>query len=67
MREFGVEEPEAGWPGLTPELSLTEHLHVGTPTSASDLTCAALEEAPTNTLLMLVESLPRRAEAVIAA
>ncbi|KAL7873868.1 hypothetical protein AOLI_G00129390 [Acnodon oligacanthus] len=40
------------------------------PTSVSDLTNALLEERskiPMNTLLTLVESLPRRAEAVIAA
>ena len=40
------------------------------PTSVSDLTNALLEEwskIPINTLLNLVESLPRRVEAVIAA
>ena len=78
MREFGVEELD--WPAQSPDLNPIEHLwdelqqrlraRPSRPTSVSDLTNALLEEwskIPINTLLNLVESLPRRVEAVIAA
>ena len=64
----------------SPDLNLKEHLwdelerrllaRPSHPTSVSDLINALLEEwskIPINTLVNLVESLPRRVEAVIAA
>jgi len=64
----------------SPDLTMIEHLwdelerrlraRPSRPTSVHDLTDAILEEwsrIPMNTLLNLVESLPRRVEAVIAA
>ncbi|KAK3507610.1 hypothetical protein QTP70_030801, partial [Hemibagrus guttatus] len=78
MSEFGVEELD--WPAQSPDLNPIEHLwdelerrlraRPSRPTSVPDLTNALLEERskiPINTLLNLVESLPRRVEAVIAA
>ena len=78
MSEFGVEELD--WPAQSPDLNPIEHLwdelerrlraRPSRPTSVPDLTNARLEEwskIPINTLLNLVESLPRRVEAVIAA
>ena len=78
MSQFGLEELD--WPAQSPDLNLIEHLwdelerrlraRPSGPTSVPDLTNALLEEwskIPINTLLNLVESLPRRAEAVIAA
>ncbi len=78
MSEFGVEELD--WPAQSPDLNSIEHLwdelerrlraRPYRPTSVSDLTNALLEEwskIPIKTLLNLVESLPRRVEAVIAA
>ena len=78
MSEFGVDELD--WPALSPDLDPIEHLwdelqrrlraRPSCPTSVSDLTNVFLEEwakIPINTLLNLVESLPRRVEAVIAA
>ena len=78
MREFGVDELD--WPAQSPDLNPIEHLwdelerrlraRPSRPTSVCDLTNALLEEwskIPINTLLNLVESLPRRVEAVIAA
>ena len=72
MREFGVDK--LGWPAQSPNLNLTEHLwdelewilraRPSHPTSVCDLT--EWSEIPINTLLNLVESLPRRVEAVIA-
>ena len=78
MREFGVDELD--WPGQSPDLNPIEHLwdelerrlraRPSRPTSVCDLTNALLEEWSKiliKTLLNLVESLPRRVEAVIAA
>uniref|UniRef100_A0A3Q2W3X4 Tc1-like transposase DDE domain-containing protein n=1 Tax=Haplochromis burtoni TaxID=8153 RepID=A0A3Q2W3X4_HAPBU len=78
MNEFGVDELD--WPAQSPDLNPIEYLwdelerrlraRPSRPTSVSDLTNALLEEwseIPINTLLNLVESLPRRIEAVIAA
>ena len=78
MREFGVDELDR--PAQSPDLNPIEHLwdelerrlraRPSRPTSVCDLTNALLEEwskIPINTLLNLVESLPRRVEAVIAA
>ena len=78
MIQFGVEELD--WPAQSPDLNLIEHLwdesewrlraRPSGPTSVSDLTDGLLEEwskIPINTLLNLVESLPRRVEAVLAA
>lgn len=78
LDEFGVEELD--WPAQSPDLNPTEHLwdelerrlraRPSSPTSVSDLTNALLDEwgkIPTDTLQNLVESLPRRVEAVIAA
>ncbi|KAL7857365.1 hypothetical protein SRHO_G00162640 [Serrasalmus rhombeus] len=78
MSEFGVEELD--WPAQSSDLNPTEHLwdelerrlraRPSCPTSLSDLTNALLEERskiPINTLLNLVERLPRKVEAVIAA
>ncbi|KAK3512687.1 hypothetical protein QTP70_023168, partial [Hemibagrus guttatus] len=78
MSEFGVEELEC--PAQSPDLNPIEHLwdelerrlraRPSRPTSVHELTNVLLEERsniPTNTLLNLVESLPRRVEAVIAA
>ncbi|KAK3507703.1 hypothetical protein QTP70_034715 [Hemibagrus guttatus] len=78
MSEFGVEELD--WPAQSPDLNPIEHLwdelewrlraRPSRPTSVPDLTNALLEERskiPINTLLNLVESLPRRVEAVVAA
>ncbi|KAK3557283.1 hypothetical protein QTP70_026274, partial [Hemibagrus guttatus] len=78
MREFGVEELD--WTAQNPDLNPIEHFwdeleqrlraRPSRPTSVPDLTNALLEErskVPINTLLNLVESLPRRVEAVIAA
>ncbi len=78
MSEFGVEELD--WPAQSPDLNPIEHLwdelerrlraRPSRPTSVSDLTNALLEEwskIPINTLLNLVENLPRRVKAVIAA
>ncbi|KAK3553746.1 hypothetical protein QTP70_007607 [Hemibagrus guttatus] len=78
MREFGVEE--LARPAQSPDLNPIEHLwdelerrlraRPSCPTSAPDLTNVLLEERsniPINTLLNLVESLPKRVEAVIAA
>ena len=76
MREFDVDELD--WPAQSPDLNLIEHLwdelewrlRAGPshPTSVCDLTNALLEEwskIPINTVLNLVESLPRRVEAVV--
>uniref|UniRef100_A0AAR2L0Y8 Tc1-like transposase DDE domain-containing protein n=1 Tax=Pygocentrus nattereri TaxID=42514 RepID=A0AAR2L0Y8_PYGNA len=75
MSQFGVEELD--WPAQSPDFNPIEHLWdelerrlPSRPTSVSDLTNELLEERskiPINTLLTLVESLPRRVEAVIAA
>ncbi|KAK3548195.1 hypothetical protein QTP70_005173 [Hemibagrus guttatus] len=78
MSEFGVEELDC--PAQSPDLNPIEHLwdelerrlraRPSRPTSVPDLTNVLLEERskiPINTLLNLVESLPRRVEAVIAA
>ncbi|MCJ8745688.1 hypothetical protein PDJAM_G00133110 [Pangasius djambal] len=78
MSEFGVEELD--WPAQSPDFNPIEHLwdelvrrlraRPSHPTSVPDLTNVLLEEwskIPINTLLNLVESLPRRVEAVIAA
>ncbi|KAK3525642.1 hypothetical protein QTP70_002551 [Hemibagrus guttatus] len=78
MSEFGVEELD--WPAQSPDLNLIEHLwdelerrlraRPSRPTSVPDLTNVFLVEwskIPINTLLNLVESVPRRVEAVIAA
>ncbi|KAL0147879.1 hypothetical protein M9458_056838, partial [Cirrhinus mrigala] len=78
MTESGVDELD--WPAQIPDLNPTEHLwdeleqrlraRPSRPTSVCDLTNALLEEwskIPINTLLNLVDSLPRRVEAVIAA
>jgi len=78
LSEFGVEELD--WPAQSPDLNPIEHLwdelvrklraRPSRPTSLPDLTNALLEEwskIPINTLLNLVESLPREVEAVIAA
>ena len=75
MREFDVDE--LGWPAQSPDLNLTEHLwdelewrlRAGPshPTSVCDLTNALLDKwskNPINTLLNLVESIPRRVGAV---
>ncbi|KAK3566199.1 hypothetical protein QTP86_028908, partial [Hemibagrus guttatus] len=77
MSEFGVEELD--WPAQSPDLNPIEHLwdelerrlraRPSRPTSVPDLTNVLLEERskiPINTLLNLVENLPRRVEAVIA-
>ena len=71
---------ELAWPAHSPDLNLIEHLwdeleqglraRPSHPTSEPDLTNALLEEwsnIPIDTLLNLVDSLPRRVEAVIAA
>ena len=78
MRESGVDELD--WPAQGPDLNPIEHhwdklerrlrARPSCPTSVCDLTNALLEEwskIPINSLVNLVESLPRRAEAVIAA
>uniref|UniRef100_A0A3P8SGA8 Tc1-like transposase DDE domain-containing protein n=1 Tax=Amphiprion percula TaxID=161767 RepID=A0A3P8SGA8_AMPPE len=78
MTESGVDELD--WPAQSPDLNPIEHLwdelerrlraRPSGPTSVCDLTNALLEEwskIPINTLLNLVDSLPRRVEAVIAA
>ena len=78
MREFGVDELD--WPAQSPDLNQKEHLwdelerrlraRPSRTTSVCDLTNTLLEEwlkNPINTLLNLVESLPKRVEAVIAA
>jgi len=79
ISEFGVGELD--WPAQSPDLNPIEHLwdklkrrlraRPSRPTSVPDLTNALLEEwskIPINiTLLTLVESLPRRVEAEIAA
>lgn len=78
MTESGVDELD--WPAQSPDLNPIEHLwdelerrlraRPSRPTSVCDLTNALLEEwskIPINTLLNLVDSLPRRVEAVIAA
>jgi len=78
MSEFGVEELH--WPAQSPDLNPIEHLwdelerisraRPSRPTSVSDVTNVLLEEWSTisiNTLLNLVESLPTRVAAVIAA
>ncbi|KAI4898858.1 hypothetical protein NFI96_004520 [Prochilodus magdalenae] len=78
MSESGVEELD--WPAQSPALHPIEHLwdelerrlraRPSHPTSVSDLTSAILEEwskIPVTTFLTLVESLPGRVEAVIAA
>ena len=75
MSEFGVEELD--WPAQSSDLNLIKHLwdeleqplraRPSRPTSVSDLTNALLEEwskLPINTFLNLVESSPRRVEAV---
>ena len=75
MSEFGVEELD--WPAQSPDLNPIDHLwdeleqslqaRPSRRTSVSDLTNALLEEwskIPTNTLLNLEESLPRRTKAV---
>uniref|UniRef100_A0A3P8VX90 Tc1-like transposase DDE domain-containing protein n=1 Tax=Cynoglossus semilaevis TaxID=244447 RepID=A0A3P8VX90_CYNSE len=78
MTESGVDELD--WPAQSPDLNPIEHLwdelerrlraRPSRPTSVCDLTNALLEEwskIPINTLLYLVDSLPRRVKAVIAA
>ncbi|MCJ8736326.1 hypothetical protein PDJAM_G00258380 [Pangasius djambal] len=78
MTESGVDELD--WPAQSPDLNPIEHLwdelerrlraRPSRPTSVCDLTKALLEEwskIPINTLLNLVDSLPSRVEAVIAA
>uniref|UniRef100_A0A667WWW4 Tc1-like transposase DDE domain-containing protein n=1 Tax=Myripristis murdjan TaxID=586833 RepID=A0A667WWW4_9TELE len=78
MTESGVDELD--WPAQSPDLNPIEYLwdelerrlraRPSRPTSVCDLTNALLEEwskIPINTLLNLVDSLPRRVEAVIAA
>uniref|UniRef100_A0A672YKD4 Tc1-like transposase DDE domain-containing protein n=1 Tax=Sphaeramia orbicularis TaxID=375764 RepID=A0A672YKD4_9TELE len=78
MTESGVDELD--WPAQSPDLNPIEHLwdelerrlraRPSHPTSVCDLTNVFLEEwskIPMNTLLNLVDSLPRRVEAVIAA
>ena len=78
MEEFGVDELD--WPAQSPDLNLIEDLwdeleqrlrtRPSGPTSVFDLTNVLLEEwskIPINTLLNLVDSLPRRVEAVLAA
>uniref|UniRef100_A0A3Q2D7V8 Tc1-like transposase DDE domain-containing protein n=1 Tax=Cyprinodon variegatus TaxID=28743 RepID=A0A3Q2D7V8_CYPVA len=78
MTESGVDELD--WPAQSPDLNPIEHLwdelerrlraRPSRPTSVCDLTNALLEEwskIPINTLLNLVDSLPRRVEAVLAA
>ncbi len=78
MSEFGVEELD--WPAQSPDLNPIEHLwdelerrlrtRPSHPTSVPDLTNTSLEEwsnIPIDTLLNIVDSLPRRVEAVIAA
>ncbi|MCJ8729091.1 hypothetical protein PDJAM_G00011980 [Pangasius djambal] len=75
MTESGVDELD--WPAQSPDLNTIEHLwdelerrlraRPSRPTSVCDLTNALLEEwskIPINTLLNLVDSLPRRVEAV---
>ena len=76
--EIGVEELD--WPAQSPDLNPMEHLwdelerrlraRPNRPTSLPDLTDALVAEwkqIPTAMFQHLVESLPRRAEAVIAA
>ena len=76
MRKFGVDELER--PAQSPDINPIEHLwdelewrlraRPPCPTSVCDLTNAPLEEwskIPINTLLNLVESLPKRVVAVI--
>ena len=76
--EVGVEELD--WPAQNPDLNPIEHLwdelerklraRSSCPTSVPDLINALQNEwapIPTETLQNLVESLPRRVEAVIAA
>ena len=71
---------ELDWLTQTPDLNLIEHLwdklegrlraKPSHPTSVPDLTNAPLEEwsnIPIDTILNLVDGLPRRVEAVIAA
>lgn len=75
MSEFGVEELE--WPAQSPDLNPIEQFwdelmetRPSRRTSASYLTSALLEESSKmtiNTVLNLVESLPRRVEPVIVA
>lgn len=78
MTETGVDE--LYWPAQSPDLNPIQPLwdelerrmraRPSRPTSVCDLTNALLEEwskIPMNTLLNLVDSLPRRVEAVIAA
>ncbi len=78
MREFGGDGLD--WPAQSPDLNPIEHLwdelewrlraRPSRPTSVCDLTNALLEEwskTPINTLQNLVESLPRRVEAVTPA
>ena len=78
MEESGVDELD--WPAQSPDLNLIEDLwdeleqrlrtRPSGPTSVFDLTNVLLEEwskIPINTLLNLVDSLPRRVEAVLAA
>ena len=78
MSKFGLEELDC--PTQSPLLNLIEHLwdellrrlraRPSRPTSVPDLTNALLEEwsnIPIDTLLNLVDGLPRRVEAVIAA
>ena len=78
MSKFGLEKLD--WPAQSPDLNPIEHLwdeleqrlraRTSRPTSVSDLTNVLLEEwskNPINTLVNLVESLPRKVEAVLAA
>ena len=76
LDNFGVEELD--WPPQSPDPHPIGHLwdeqerraRPSRPTSVSDLTNALLDEwakIHTDTLKYLVESLPRRVEAVIAA
>ena len=76
MREFGVDELD--WPAQSSDLNPIEHLwgelerRLSARPSRPTSVCAnaLLEEwskNPINTLLNLVESLPRRVEAVVAA
>ena len=68
---------ELDWSEQSPDLNLIEDLwdeleqrlrtRPSGPTSVFDLTNVLLEEIPINTLLNLVDSLPRRVEAVLAA